>query len=590
MKEKKFCPQLWAGVGIDVETVVDRIVTNGRDITAGYDNWLRLGFALADGRGEAGREMYHRLSRMNAQYNETECNRQYDACLKDGGRSGGVTVATLFQMAKDAGVDISAAKIGVSAKNPPVGVGGGGGNSAGISCFETPGMDTFIDKIAIGDLPPIVQRLVENCDTPQEADMMVFGMIVALSGVMPGICGVYDRRRVYAPLYGCVVAPPASSKGRLAACMKIVEPIQQEIRAANIKEMNDYKARLADFQALGRKANPADAPVEPPYRSLFIPANSSSTATYQALNDNGGEGLTFETEGDVMATTIHSDYGDYSTGLRAAFHHEPIVYNRRKDNEHVDIQQPRWAVMLTGTPHQVVNLVPDAENGLFSRFVFYMIDRNMEWRDVFNDDETVIDDVISRLGEDYLPVYHALRQKAACPVIFRLTASQKRRFNRFFSEMQAEQASVIGDDMVASVRRLGLVCFRLAMVLTVLRSVGDDSMDWGGTGWIDCDDREFNAAMEMVNVLVSHTAMIYVTLLHHEMPKAKNPSSEMNPMQREVFDAMEKNFTTKDVMEYTAQKNIPRRTAENMIGSFVTRFKVAVRVKNGVYRKVKTGV
>lgn len=578
-----FNPQLWGSVGIDVETVVDRIIANGSDITAGYDNWLRLGFALADGRGEAGREMFHRLSRMNAQYNEAECNRQYSACLKDGGRPGGVTVATLFQMAKDAGVDISknagvnisVPQTTISAEIPPKGVGGGGGN------------ETFIDKIATGDLPPIVQRLVENCDTPQEADMMMFGMIVALSGAMPGICGVYDRRRVYAPLYGCVVAPPASSKGRLAACMKIVAPIQQEIRAKNIKDVNNYKAQLAEYQALGRKANPADEPVEPPYRSLFIPANSSSTATYQALNDNGGEGLTFETEGDVMATTIHSDYGDYSTGLRAAFHHEPIVYNRRKDNEHVDIQQPRWAVMLTGTPHQVVNLVPDAENGLFSRFMFYMISRNVEWHDVFNDDETVIDDVIFRLGEEYLPVYHALREKTADPVLFRLTQNQRRRFNYFFSEMQAEQAAVIGDDMVASVRRLGLVCFRIAMVLTVLRSVGDDSMDWSEMGWIDCDDRDFNTAMEMVNVLVSHTAMVYATLLRHEEPKSGISICGMNPIQREVFDAMQEEFTTKDVVEFTAQKNISRRTAENMIGSFVTRFRVAVRVKNGVYRKVR---
>ena len=108
LTKSNFNPQLWAGVGIYIETVVDRIIANGRDITAGYDNWLRLGFALADGRGEAGRAMYHRLSVMNPQYNEAECNRQYDACLKSSDRPGGVTVATLFQMAKDAGVNVSA--------------------------------------------------------------------------------------------------------------------------------------------------------------------------------------------------------------------------------------------------------------------------------------------------------------------------------------------------------------------------------------------------------------------------------------------------------------------------------------------------
>ena len=203
--KSNFNPQLWAGVGIDIETVVDRIIANGRDITVGYDNWLRLGFALADGRGEAGRAMYHRLSAMNPQYNEAECNHQYDACLKSADRPGGVTVATLFQMAKDAGVNVSARMVEQVEVAEQV---------------EQVEMDTFLDKVSHDDLPPIVQRLVESCDNLQEADMMTLGMIVAASGAMPGICGVYDRRRVYAPLYGCIVAPPASSKGRLAACMK----------------------------------------------------------------------------------------------------------------------------------------------------------------------------------------------------------------------------------------------------------------------------------------------------------------------------------------------------------------------------------
>ena len=570
-----FNPQLWAGIGIDVETVVERIIANGRDITVGYDNWLRLGFALADGRGEAGREMYHRLSAMNPQYKASDCNRQYDACLKSADRPGGVTVATLFQMAKDAGVNVSARMVEQVEVAEQV---------------ETVEMDTFLDKVSHDDLPPIVQRLVESCDNLQEADMMTLGMIVAASGAMPGICGVYDRRRVYAPLYGCIVAPPASSKGRLAACMKFVEPIQLEIREANLRELADYKSQMAEYQALGRKANPADQPQEPPFRSLFVPANSSSTATYQALNDNGGEGLTFETEGDVMATTMRSDYGDYSTGLRAAFHHEPIVYNRRKDNEHVDIQEPRWAVMLTGTPHQVVNLVPDAENGLFSRFIFYKIDRRVEWHDVFRDDEIIIDDVIRELGEQYLPIYHLMKSRKACPVKFRLTPAQKRRFNAFFMELQTEQANQIGDDMVASVRRLGLVCFRIAMILTVLRSVGSESVEWGSVERVECDDRDFTTALELVNVLVAHTAMVYATLLRHDEPQQDIRMSGMNDVQRAVFDAMGDEFTTKDVIEYTSSRNIPRRTAENIIGSFLTRFRVATRVKNGLYRKTSIAV
>ena len=256
----------------------------------------------------------------------------------------------------------------------------------------------------------------------------------------------------------------------------------------------------------------------------------------------------------------------------------------------MDIQEPRWAVMLTGTPNQVVNLVPDAENGLFSRFIFYKIDRRVEWHDVFRDDEVVIDDVIRKLGEQYLPVYHLMKSRKTCPVKFRLTTTQRRRFNAFFMELQSEQANQIGDDMVASVRRLGLVCFRIAMILTVLRSVGDETVEWGSAERVECDNRDFNTAMELVNVLVAHTAMVYATLLRHEEPQQDIRVSGMSDVQRAVFDAMSEEFTTKDVIEYTSSRNIPRRTAENMIGSFLTRFRVATRVKNGLYRKVSLAV
>ena len=71
----------------------------------GYDNWLRLAFALSDGLGVAGRQVFDRLSQMTADYDTRECNRLYDNCMK--GNKGGITIATFFQMARDlANVDL----------------------------------------------------------------------------------------------------------------------------------------------------------------------------------------------------------------------------------------------------------------------------------------------------------------------------------------------------------------------------------------------------------------------------------------------------------------------------------------------------
>ena len=59
----------------DIELVTQRIEAAHTDITAGYDNWLELGFALSDALGESGRDYFHRISRFNEGYDQAECDR-----------------------------------------------------------------------------------------------------------------------------------------------------------------------------------------------------------------------------------------------------------------------------------------------------------------------------------------------------------------------------------------------------------------------------------------------------------------------------------------------------------------------------------
>uniref|UniRef100_UPI001CF87561 DUF3987 domain-containing protein n=1 Tax=Penaeicola halotolerans TaxID=2793196 RepID=UPI001CF87561 len=73
----------------------------------------------------------------------------------------------------------------------------------------------------------------------------------------------------------------------------------------------------------------------------------------------------------------------YSEGLTRAFHHETIPYYRRTDREFVDIESPCLSTVLTGTPKQVSALIPNAENGLFSRFIFFFMNVRPVWKNVF---------------------------------------------------------------------------------------------------------------------------------------------------------------------------------------------------------------
>ena len=100
----------------DLEEITRRIESSALDIAPNYADWRDLGFALADALGESGRNYYHRLSRFYPSYSQSEIDKQYSACLASHGH--GVTIKTLYHLAKSAGVSVS---ISQPSKSPSLG-------------------------------------------------------------------------------------------------------------------------------------------------------------------------------------------------------------------------------------------------------------------------------------------------------------------------------------------------------------------------------------------------------------------------------------------------------------------------------------
>jgi len=243
-------------------------------------------------------------------------------------------------------------------------------------------LPAFPDEIYT-DLPGLLQNVVAKSNSPEDRDLLLLGSLVTISACLPNVFGVYAEREVFPNLFLFVTAQASAGKGILTLCRKLVEPIHKALREQNRAEFQAYQRDLTEYAAAkGDKLN-MEKPQEPPLKMLVIPANNSATGLFQILNDNNGKGLIFETEGDTLAQTFKSEYGNYSDGFRKAFHHETITYNRRKDREFVEIDKPRLSALLSGTPRQVSALIPNAENGLFSRFIFYFMNIRYEWKDVF---------------------------------------------------------------------------------------------------------------------------------------------------------------------------------------------------------------
>lgn len=89
----------------DTEKIIQQCEQNRIDLDQGdYERFRNIGFALAAEYGESGRDYYHRLSSMNEKYTPAHCDKQFDRCLRS--KSTGVTLATLFHYAKEAGCKI----------------------------------------------------------------------------------------------------------------------------------------------------------------------------------------------------------------------------------------------------------------------------------------------------------------------------------------------------------------------------------------------------------------------------------------------------------------------------------------------------
>lgn len=92
-----------------VELVAKMLRVRGQDITSLYSDWRDVGFALADGLGEQGRPIFHEISSLYPNYKYSEADKQFDYCLRMPPAGRKITIATFFEKAKNAGIDLSAA-------------------------------------------------------------------------------------------------------------------------------------------------------------------------------------------------------------------------------------------------------------------------------------------------------------------------------------------------------------------------------------------------------------------------------------------------------------------------------------------------
>ena len=564
----------------------EAVETAGADIAPTYAEYVQLAFAIATDCGEAGREFFHRLCRVSAKYEREHAERIFSNALTT--RHGDVHLGTAFHLAERAGVTLCKEEMMNHRKNAK-----NAGNAPSknlththvynkVDNEETDESEELQDgsdpkqplpSFTEADWPKILLLIMSYATSPTQRDVMLLGALTAIGASMERYVRCPYAGKLQSPcLQSFIVAPSASGKGILSFIRLLVEPIHDEIRQQVAEEVKAYKKEKAAYDTMGKERCKMEAPQMPKNKMFLISGNNTGTGILQNIMDANGTGLICETEADTISAAIGSEYGHWSDTLRKAFDHDRLSYNRRTDREYKETTACYLSVLLSGTPAQIKPLISSPENGQFSRNIFYYMPRVGEWKDQFGEDELDVEAEFIRMGHEWKASRDELKKKGLFTLKF--TQQQKDEFNGHFSALFYRSSLVTGEEMSASVMRMGTILCRMMCITALLRSleipslavpdptINPENLKDGiiTRHNLSITDEDFRAVLALCEPLYLHATHILSFL---------DKSTELNSRgiaDREMlYAALPQEFTKQMVMEQAEKLNIPVNTARSWI-------------------------
>ena len=565
----------------------------GADIAPTYIEYVQLAFAIANDCGEAGRNDFLSLCSLSSKYDKKNAQALFSNALHADKED--IHLGTVFHLAGQCGVKISG-----SAGFHKAGTMGTAGTPpdfphtcARYNKVENEEKETGKkkheeeEKEMKGteplsplpyfpqdhDWPEPLKSILSFAKTPAQHDVLLLGAMTVLGASLSHIVRCkYGDKWQYPCLQTFITGHAAAGKSVLVWVRKLIEPIHEEIRRQVAESMKVYRKELRAYEALGKARKDKEPPVAPPNRMFIIPGNNTGTGLLQNLIDSDGTGIICESEADTVSTAIGTEFGNWSDTLRKAFDHDRLSYNRRTDREYKETTACYLSVLLSGTPAQIKPLISSPENGQFSRNIFYYMPRVGEWKDQFGEDELDVEAEFIRMGHEWKASRDELKKKGLFTLKF--TQQQKDEFNGHFSALFYRSSLVTGEEMSASVMRMGTILCRMMCITALLRSleipslavpdptINPENLKDGiiTRHNLSITDEDFRAVLALCEPLYLHATHILSFL---------DKSTELNSRgiaDREMlYAALPQEFTKQMVMEQAEKLNIPVNTARSWI-------------------------
>lgn len=409
---------------------------------------------------------------------------------------------------------------------------------------------TITPHVVLENLPALLKDFLTLAPSTEQKDMLLLSTLTSVSSVLNNLYFHYAHtgKRYYPNLMTFIMAGAAGGKGIADLSRQLVEPIHEQT-------------------------------------SLIIAGDSTYPAFYQQLAMQHGSGLLFETEGSVITDIWRSSAMSYNTALRKAAEHETLSKNRVRAGQS-EIMCPKLGMLLTGTFSQFKALVPNVENGFFSRLTMLVVRERQQFdATVFQpslQNQTVAS-VVRTWSQRLLRLYECLQDHE---LEFRLTDEQASQLGHIMADEYRSYVQQLGGAFHASVIRNGVNVMRIAAVLSALRWMENNLSDKAVSSIPEtllCTPADFETALLLGTKLLLHAADAYTQIDGTN----QQPIPQMQgSYQKSVFLAtLPSQFTTGECISFGIKMGASERTIRRWLEKWMNDGSIC-KEAHGLYKKV----
>ena len=416
--------------------------------------------------------------------------------------------------------------------------------------LSSEGADTLITThFRQGQLPWQVQQAISIAPEGEVRDMLLLSVLTNCAYALPAMRMYHGfPHHVYGPeLMTMVLAPAASGKGIMNYGKQLLQGIENE---------------HGEF--------------------IYLPANSSSAALMSYLKMLHGRGIMMATEIDTLSKALSSTTGGFSDTLRCMFEHETISKLRKGQEELIEIPDPHFNILISGTYNQLKPLIKSRENGLMSRFACYVVKQTQDFDDrvwLDAEEDAVPQEVVlyAQLAKEISQRY-AWMKKAKHACYFYLTDAQRKSITRMFRGMYETLRPAFGNEFDSILKRMPVIMKRIGMILTGFRL----DMSQPLPERVVCSEDDFEAILLIGHKLLLHSAMMYQMLPQNK--DAAPGEIGQSLIQKQFFQMLPTDFSKQDAVKTAEVLGVNIKTVEYWLSKFVNSGDLQ-RIMNGKYQK-----